>query len=578
MNELEEIKNRLDIVDVISGYIKLDKAGANYRACCPFHNEKTASLMVSPTKQIWHCFGCSKGGDIFEFVKEIEGIDFGDALKILANKAGVELKGYDKKNTAQERTERQKIGEVLEQAAKFFEYYLNNSKVGQKAKEYLFKRGFDEELIKEWRVGYAPDSFTQVSNFLESRGFNKNYIEKAGLAFLKTNNSLCDRFRSRIIFPFLNINSEVIGFTGRIFGKEEDVAKYLNTPATLLYDKSKALFGIDKAKVEIRKEDKCILVEGNVDCIMSHKAGVKNVVAVSGTALTELHLKIIKRYTNNLVFSFDMDSAGAKATERAIDLAREMGFNVSVLDLKEEKDPADVILNQGKEKWLEIVGGAEKIMDFYFRKAFLNKNIEKVEGKKKIIEELLPQIKKIDNSIEQSFFIQKLADELLVREDDIRKEFSKLRLERKNSEVESGKNKNNLSKKEKLERQFLKLYLIQKTDFKEFLYLFSEEYKIILEKLERGEDYSKVLEGAEDKKFLSEIFLGAEGEKELLEENETSVEEEIANCLTNLKEIFEKEQKKDLSLKIKNEKNPIESEKLIEEYLSLLKKTYGKEN
>jgi len=578
MNELEEIKNRLDIVDVISGYIKLDKAGANYRACCPFHNEKTASLMVSPTKQIWHCFGCSKGGDIFEFVKEIEGIDFGDALKILANKAGVELKGYDKKNTAQERTERQKIGEVLEQAAKFFEYYLNNSKVGQKAKEYLFKRGFDEELIKEWRVGYAPDSFTQVSNFLESRGFNKNYIEKAGLAFLKTNNSLCDRFRSRIIFPFLNINSEVIGFTGRIFGKEEDVAKYLNTPATLLYDKSKALFGIDKAKVEIRKEDKCILVEGNVDCIMSHKAGVKNVVAVSGTALTELHLKIIKRYTNNLVFSFDMDSAGAKATERAIDLAREMGFNVSVLDLKEEKDPADVILNQGKEKWLEIVGGAEKIMDFYFRKAFLNKNIEKVEDKKKIIEELLPQIKKIDNSIEQSFFIQKLADELLVREDDIRKEFSKLRLERKNSEVESGKNKNNLSKKEKLERQFLKLYLIQKTDFKEFLYLFSEEYKIILEKLERGEDYSKVLEGAEDKKFLSEIFLGAEGEKELLEENETSVEEEIANCLTNLKEIFEKEQKKDLSLKIKNEKNPIESEKLIEEYLSLLKKTYGKEN
>ncbi|MDD3032942.1 MAG: toprim domain-containing protein, partial [Candidatus Pacebacteria bacterium] len=338
------------------------------------------------------------------------------------------------------------------------------------------------------------------------------------------------------------------------------------------------LFGIDKAKVEIRKEDKCILVEGNVDCIMSHKAGVKNVVAVSGTALTELHLKIIKRYTNNLVFSFDMDSAGAKATERAIDLAREMGFNVSVLDLKEEKDPADVILNQGKEKWLEIVGGAEKIMDFYFRKAFLNKNIEKVEDKKKIIEELLPQIKKIDNSIEQSFFIQKLADELLVREDDIRKEFSKLRLERKNSEVESGKNKNNLSKKEKLERQFLKLYLIQKTDFKEFLYLFSEEYKIILEKLERGEDYSKVLEGAEDKKFLSEIFLGAEGEKELLEENETSVEEEIANCLTNLKEIFEKEQKKDLSLKIKNEKNPIESEKLIEEYLSLLKKTYGKEN
>jgi len=578
MNELEEIKNRLDIVDVISGYIKLDKAGTNYRACCPFHNEKTASLMVSPAKQIWHCFGCSKGGDIFEFVKEIEGIDFGDALKILANKAGIELKGYSKNNTAQERTERQKTGEVLEQAAKFFEYYLNNSKGGESAKEYLIKRGFDEELIKEWRVGYAPNSFEQLSKFLENRGYNKIYIEKAGLAFLKTNGNLCDRFRSRIIFPFVNINSEIIGFTGRILGKEENVAKYLNTPATLLYDKSKALFGIDKAKVEIRKEEKCILVEGNVDCIMAHKAGTKNVVAVSGTALTELHLKILKRYTSNLIFSFDMDSAGAKATERAIDLAREMGFNVSVLDLKEEKDPADVILKQGKEKWIEIVNNAEKIMDFYFRKAFLDKNIEKVDDKKKIIEELLPQIKKIDNSIEQSFFIQKLADELMVREDDIRTEFSRIKLERREGETETKKNKDNLSQKEKLERQFLKLYLIKKTDFKDFIYLFSEKYKTILEKLEKEEGPSQILEGTEDNNLLSEIFLGAETEREILEANEISVEEEIENCLINLKKIFEEKEKMDLSLRIKNEKNPLETEKLIEEYLSLINKSYGKEN
>jgi len=578
MNELEEIKNRLDIVDVISGYIKLDKAGTNYRACCPFHNEKTASLMVSPAKQIWHCFGCSKGGDIFEFVKEIEGIDFGDALKILANKAGVELKGYSKNNTTQERTERQKTGEVLEQAAKFFEYYLNNSKGGESAKEYLIKRGFDEELIKDWRVGYAPNSFEQLSKFLENRGYNKVYIEKAGLAFLKTNGNLCDRFRSRIIFPFVNINSEIIGFTGRILGKEENVAKYLNTPATLLYDKSKALFGIDKAKVEIRKEDKCILVEGNVDCIMAHKAGTKNVVAVSGTALTELHLKILKRYTSNLIFSFDMDSAGAKATERAIDLAREMGFNVSVLDLKEEKDPADVILKQGKEKWIGIVNSAEKIMDFYFRKAFLDKNIEKVDDKKKIIEELLPQIKKIDNSIEQSFFIQKLADELMVREEDIRKEFSKVRLERREGETETKKKKDTLSQKEKLERQFLKLYLIKKIDVKDFIYLFSEKYKTILEKLEKEEDSSRALEGMEDNNLLSEIFLGAETEREILEANEISVEEEIENCLINLKKIFEEKEKMDLSLRIKNEKNPLETEKLIEEYLSLLNKSYGKEN
>ena len=572
MSELDEIKNRLDIIDVISGYIKLEKAGANYRARCPFHDEKTASLMVSPSKQIWHCFGCSTGGDIFEFVKKIEGVDFGDALKILAKKAGVELKKYDK-NTLRDKTERQKISEVLEQALKFFEYYLHKSKKGQKVKEYLIKnRGFSEELIREWKIGYAPDSFDKLSNFLENRGYNKTYIEKAGLAFLKTNGGLCDRFRSRIIFPFFSINSDLIGFTGRIFEKEEDIAKYLNTPATLLYDKSRALFGIDKAKIEIRKEDKCILVEGNIDCIMTHNAGTKNVVAVSGTALTDLHLKIIKRYTLNLIFAFDMDNAGAKATERAINLAREMGFNVSVLDLGKEKDPADVILKQGKNEWVKIVNSAEKIMDFYFKKAFLNRNSENIDDKKKITEELLPQIKKINNSIEQAHFIQKLAQKLMVREDDIREEFAKIKLEKKENKKER-QFKNNLSQKEKLEKEFLKLYLINKIDLKDVFYLFSQKYRAILEKLSKGEDISTIIE---DKNFLSEIVLGLEKEKELLKENEILVTEEIENCVINLKKIFEKERKKSLSLKIKNEKNPQEVEKLIEEYLNLINQNYCK--
>lgn len=572
MSELDEIKNRLDIIDVISGYIKLEKAGANYRARCPFHDEKTASLMVSPSKQIWHCFGCSTGGDMFEFVKKIEGVDFGDALKILAEKAGVELKKYNK-NTLRDKTERQKISEVLEQALKFFEYYLHKSKKGQRVKEYLIKnRGFSEELIREWKIGYAPDSFDKLSNFLENRGYNKTYIEKAGLAFLKTNGGLCDRFRSRIIFPFFSINSDLIGFTGRIFEKEEDIAKYLNTPATLLYDKSRALFGIDKAKIEIRKEDKCILVEGNIDCIMTHNAGTKNVVAVSGTALTDLHLKIIKRYTLNLIFAFDMDNAGAKATERAINLAREMGFNVSVLDLGKEKDPADVILKQGKNEWVKIVNSAEKIMDFYFKKAFLNRNSENIDDKKKITEELLPQIKKINNSIEQAHFIQKLAQKLMVREDDIREEFAKIKLEKKENKKER-QFKNNLSQKEKLEKEFLKLYLINEIDLKDVFYLFSQKYRAILEKLSKGEDISTIIE---DKNFLSEIVLGLEKEKELLKENEILVTEEIENCVINLKKIFEKERKKNLSLKIKNEKNPQEVEKLIEEYLNLINQNYGK--
>jgi len=561
MNDLEEIKNRLDIVDVVSGYIKLEKAGANYKANCPFHDEKTPSFMVSPSKQIWHCFGCAQGGDIFEFVKKIEGVEFYDALKILAEKAGVKLKSYNKSNL-KDRTERQKIAEVLEQALKFFEYYIHNSKKGTQTKEYLAKRGFSEELIKEWRIGYAPDSFDKLSKFLESRGYNKMIIEKAGLSFLKANQELCDRFRSRIIFPFFGINSELIGFTGRIFEKD-DFAKYLNTPSTILYDKSRALFGIDKAKVEIRKKDQCILVEGNVDCILAHSAGTKNVIAVSGTALTDMHLRIIKRYTLNLVFAFDMDSAGAKATERAIDLARSMEFNVSVLDLGKEKDPADVILKQGKDSWIKIVDKAEDIMDFYFRKAFLGKDINNVFDKKKIAEELLPQIKKLNNSIEQAHFIQKLARKLMVREEDLRKEFSKVRVD-KVEKKEIIEIKDNLSQKEKIEKKFLKLYLINKIDVKEILYLFSPKYRDILEKIAKGEEI-------EDKGFLSEMFFGADKEKQLLRENEVTASEEIKNCIKNLKRIFLEEKKKNLSLKIKNEKDPKVIERLMEEYLNLIK-------
>lgn len=561
MNDLEEIKNRLDIVDVVSGYIKLEKAGANYKANCPFHDEKTPSFMVSPSKQIWHCFGCAQGGDIFEFVKKIEGVEFYDALKILAEKAGVKLKSYNKSNL-KDRTERQKIAEVLEQALKFFEYYIHNSKKGTQTKEYLAKRGFSEELIKEWRIGYAPDSFDKLSKFLESRGYNKMIIEKAGLSFLKANQELCDRFRSRIIFPFFGINSELIGFTGRIFEKD-DFAKYLNTPSTILYDKSRALFGIDKAKVEIRKKDQCILVEGNVDCILAHSAGTKNVIAVSGTALTDMHLRIIKRYTLNLVFAFDMDSAGAKATERAIDLARSMEFNVSVLDLGKEKDPADVILKQGKDSWIKIVDKAEDIMDFYFRKAFLGKDINNVFDKKKIAEELLPQIKKLNNSIEQAHFIQKLARKLMVREEDLRKEFSKVRVD-KVEKKEIIEIKDNLSQKEKIEKKFLKLYLINKIDIKEILYLFSPKYRDILEKIAKGEEI-------EDKGFLSEMFFGADKEKQLLRENEVTASEEIKNCIKNLKRIFLEEKKKNLSLKIKNEKDPKVIERLMEEYLNLIK-------
>ena len=277
MNEIEEIKSRLNIVDVVQSYLKLEKAGINYRACCPFHSEKTPSFFVSPARQMWHCFGgCNEGGDIFKFVMKIENIEFIDALRILANRAGVELKSRQGDAWQKNKSERQILLNLCEIGTRFFEAYLKKSAKGKEANEYLLKRGLTQETIEAWRIGYAPEAWSHLSDFLVSRGYKREDIVKSGLAISKDQNKFFDRFRSRIIFPIRGFNGETIGFTGRIFGNtDENEAKYLNTPNTLLYDKSQALFGIDKAKIEIRKSDFCILVEGNVDCIMSHQAGLK---------------------------------------------------------------------------------------------------------------------------------------------------------------------------------------------------------------------------------------------------------------------------------------------------------------
>src|SRR4030043_2178196 len=346
---IDEIKSRLDIVEVISSYIKLQKAGANYRAVCPFHSEKKPSFFVSPARQIWHCFGCSKGGDMFGFVKEIEGVEFGDALRILAQRAGVELKRQTKEYK-EFQTERERLYEICDLATRFFEKQLAESKTGKEAKQYLLDRGITKESLEKWRVGYAPDVWQGLADFLSSRNYSQEEIKKAGVGLSSEKGSFYDRFRGRIIFPIFDLNSQVVGFGGRVF-KEKDkkeIAKYVNTPQTILYDKSRILYGLDKAKVEIRKKDFCILVEGYVDLIMVFQAGFENAVATSGTALTPLQLKTLKRYSDNLLTAFDMDVAGEAATKRGIDLAQIHGFNVKVIVLPEGMDPADLVLKDVK--------------------------------------------------------------------------------------------------------------------------------------------------------------------------------------------------------------------------------------
>jgi len=426
---IEEIKNRLDILEVVGSYLKLQKTGANWRACCPFHSEKKPSFFVSPARQIWHCFGCQKGGDIFGFVKEIEGVEFGDALRILAQKAGVELK----KQTPEYqkfKTERQRLYEICELAARFFEKQLEASVSGKEAKEYLLSRGISQESIKKWRLGYSPDTWGGLSEYLTSQDYKKEETQKAGLSIENEQGSFYDRFRGRIIFPIFDLNSQVVGFGGRVFKQKdkEEVAKYVNTPITILYDKSRILYGLDKAKLEIRKKGNCVLVEGYTDVIMSHQAGFQNVAATSGTALTSFQLKILKRYTENLILGFDMDLAGENATRRGVDLAQIQGFNIKVVRLPEGKDAAELIAKNPKE-FEEALQNLKSITEFYFEAAFSGRNPETPEGKKEISKILLPVLKKIPNQIERSFWVQKLARELKVREADVLIELEKVKLE-----------------------------------------------------------------------------------------------------------------------------------------------------
>jgi len=285
---VDEIKRKLDIVQVVGSYVRLQKVGVNYRASSPFNAEKTPSFYVSPVKQIWHDFSSGRGGDMFTFVMEIENVDFSEALKTLAKKAGVEL--HNNPQVSKERGLKDRQYELCDLACRFFEKQLGASTSGKTAYDYLLSRGLNKESIAQWRLGYAPDSWDALSKFLFSRKFSYAEIEKAGLAIFKQAGAVYDRFRDRIMFPIFDATGRVSGFTGRVLRKQQEeqgMAKYMNTPNTLVYDKSQALYGINFAKMDILKQNECLVVEGQMDVLMSHQAGVKNVIATSGTALTQ---------------------------------------------------------------------------------------------------------------------------------------------------------------------------------------------------------------------------------------------------------------------------------------------------
>lgn len=415
----DEIKSKLDIVDVIREYIPLKPAGVNFRALCPFHREKSPSFVVSPEKQIFHCFGCQKGGDVFSFVMEMDGISFIDALRNLAPKAGVTLKKQNPKLTSQ----RNRLLDIVEFSRNYYHKILTQSDKAKSAREYLSKRGLTEETIEEWQIGYSPDSWDDLINLLKNKGFNDKEIFQAGMSVNKEGTSrFYNRFRGRIMFPINDVNGNTVAFSARVSPEkeaDEKMGKYINSPQTMLYDKSRILFGLDKAKKEIKNNDLTIITEGQMDVITAHQHGYKNAVASSGTALTTEQVVLLKRYSNNIALAFDMDKAGEMAAERGIREAMSAEMNAKVIEVPAGKDPDECIKNN-KDEWEEAVKNAKPFMEYYFDKTFAGLDLSQVDGKRQAAKKLLPVLAKLGNKIEQDFWMKKLGQALDVGEDILR--------------------------------------------------------------------------------------------------------------------------------------------------------------
>ncbi|MFH1744726.1 MAG: DNA primase [bacterium] len=462
MQPSEEIKSRLDIVEVIREYMQLKQAGSNFKANCPFHREKTPSFMVSQEKQIWHCFGCGKGGDIFSFVMESEGVDFSEALRILAPKAGVVLIREDPQVASQ----KNKILDILELSRKYFNRFLREAQEAVSARAYLKKRGLSDETIEEWQVGCSPDAWEKVYNALRQKGYTDQEIFLSGMSVKKNVGSgYYDRFRGRIMFPINNINGDTVAFSARISPEKENDekqgGKYINSPQTQVYDKSKILFALDKAKQYIKKENLAIIVEGQMDAITAHQNGFKNVVASSGTALTEEQIKLIKRYTNNIALSFDMDEAGKMAADRGIKEAMRAEMNIRVIELPDGKDPDECIKNNPK-MFADAVDGAKEMMQYYFDKTFLKINLKDVSGKREAAKILLPIIVKLGNAIERDYWLKELGNKIDVDENLLREAIKKSAPQKKYNRTESNMNEAHVeirsaSKEEQLSELLLSL-------------------------------------------------------------------------------------------------------------------------
>jgi DNA primase len=407
MDAVDEVKQRLAIEDVISEYVQLKRAGRNWKGLSPFSNERTPSFVVSPEKQIWHDFSSGKGGNVFSFVMEMEGLDFKGALELLARKAGVDLEQYRTSSGSRSGPDKERLHQLLEAATHFYQVQFSKNKT---ALDYVFKkRQFSKETALEWRLGYSPNNGSALLDFLKTKGFNEAEMKAAGVSARAYRGGMQDMFRGRLMIPLQDAQGRVIGFTARLLADDPEAPKYINTPATVLYDKSRHVYGLHLAKEAIRKNQYVVLAEGNLDVIASHQVGVRQVVATAGTALTEPHLKALSLFTGDIRLSFDADKAGVNATERAIPIASKVKVSLSIIDIPSGKDP-DELIKQDPEIWKRIIQAPQYALDWLMERYKKLLDITSAEGKRKYSDVLLPVVRALDDAVERDHYLVAIAD------------------------------------------------------------------------------------------------------------------------------------------------------------------------
>jgi DNA primase len=399
----EEVRSRLNIEDVVGEYVQLKRAGRNFKGLSPFTGERTPSFYVSPDKNIWHDFSSNKGGDVFSFVMEVEGIDFRAALELLAHRVGVDLAQYDSAGAQEIAKRKKRIYEILELAT---QYYQQSLLKNQHAVEYVFgKRKLSKEIVQTFRIGYAPSTGDALVNFLKMKEFTQKEAQDAGLL----NRYDGDLFRGRMMVPLMDGSGRVIGFTARILADEPNAPKYLNTPETLLYNKGRHVFGLSQAKESIRKVDYSVIVEGNLDVISSHQVGVNQVVATAGTAMTESHLKALVRLSPNARLAFDGDAAGLAATERAIPIAQAVGIDLTIISLGDDAKDPDELIQKDPALWQKAIDTAEPVVDWVLAQYSKREDLTTALGKRKFTTAAVRVIRALQDPVEQEHYLQKVS-------------------------------------------------------------------------------------------------------------------------------------------------------------------------